>query len=235
MAGIDRRAAFGAFVPLLAATGAVIAAQATGTTVRTIQNALDTPWLIFGLFADRFSVLAFAIIFVLARLLVLVFVATRPHVLLRAPLLAIAAAIVLVATLYPTFGGFVARPGFIGGGVTLINSVVAHPTLATLIGGAVAGLMLALVTGLARLFIDWSWGLTWGKIGRGLLALIAYLFMGAVLAGGWSVIAAGGALFPRAPMTIVEAIGLIGLLIVATAPQVMTAALGDAARRPAKD
>ncbi|MFX7776675.1 hypothetical protein ABTJ98_21820, partial [Acinetobacter baumannii] len=71
----------------------------------------------------------------------------------------------------------------------------------------------------------------WGRLLRLILAFIAYAMMGAVLAWGWGTLEQGNALFPRAPLTLIETIGLIGLVIVATAPQVVLAALGDAARR----
>ncbi len=228
---IDRRAATGALIPLLMALVVVVWTYATGTTSRTIEAAVDSPWLILGIYADRFPVLAFAIVFVIARLFVLIFVAQRPMVLLRLILFVPAAALVLAATLYPTFGGVVARPGFLGGGFSLMNSAIAGAEAGFLLGGAIAGVVLGLVTGLARAVMDWSWGFTWGKPLRALLALAAYAFMGAALAIGWSTLTNAGALFPKAPLTIIELIGLIGLMIVATAPQIIVAALADRARR----
>jgi hypothetical protein len=229
---IDRRAAFGAMIPLLITLVTVAWTYATGTTSRTIEAAVDSPWLIFGIYADRFPVLAFAIVFVIARLFVLIFVAQRPMILLRLILFVPAVALVLAATLYPTFGGVVARPGFLGGGFSLMNSAISGAEAGFLVGGAIAGVMLGLVTGLARALMDWSWGFTWGKPLRALLALVAYAFMGAALAIGWSTLSSAGALFPKAPLTIIELIGLIGLMIVATAPQIIVAALADRSRRP---
>ncbi len=231
MALIDRRAAIGALFPLVVTLVAVVWTYAAGITSRTIESAVDSPWLILGIYADRFPVLAFAIVFVIARLFVLVFVAQRPMILLRLILLVPAAALVLAATLYPTFGGIVARPGFIGGGFSLMNSAVTGAEAGFLLGGAIAGVMLGIVTGLGRALMDWSWGFTWSKPLRAILALVAYAFMGAVLAIGWSTLSAAGALFPRAPLTIIELIGLIGLTVVATAPQIIVAALADRARR----
>jgi hypothetical protein len=228
---IDRRAAFGALVPLVIVLIAIIWTSVTATTTRTIETAVDSPWLIFGVFADRFPVLAFAVIFVLTRLIVTVFVVRRPNILFRLILLIPALALVLAAALYPTFGGLIARPGFIGSGFSLINSAISGAPAGYLVGGAIAGVMLGLVTGLARMIIDWSWGFTWGKPIRAILALIAYAAMGAILAWGWATLSAAGALFPRGPLTIVETTGLIGLIIVATAPQIVVAALADAARR----
>ncbi|WP_439574556.1 hypothetical protein [Phreatobacter sp.] len=229
---IDRRAAFGAMLPLLASLFAVVWAYATGLTARGIDEAVDSPWLILGVYADRFPVFAFAIVFVLVRLLVGVFVARRPMILFRLVLFVPAVALVLVATLYPTFGGIVARGAFMGGGFSLINSVVAGAGPGTLLGGAVAGATLALLAGLARAIFDWSWGWTLGKPIRAILALAAWAAMGAILAWGWSVLASAGAQFPRAPLTLVEMLGLLVLLIVATIPQMLVAAIGDKAKRP---
>lgn len=231
MALIDRRAAVGALFPLVVTLVAAVWVYAVGATSRTVEAAFDSPWLILGVYADRFPVLAFAVVFAIARLFVLIFVAQRPMILLRLVFFVPAALLVLAATLYPTFGGIVARPGFIGGGFSLMNSAVAGAEAGFLLGGAIAGVMLGLVTGLARALIDWSWGFTWGKPLRALLALVAYAFMGAVFAIGWSTLSAAGALFPRAPLTIIELVGLIGLTVVATAPQIAVAALADRARR----
>lgn len=231
MAMIDRRAAFGALFPLVVTLIAIVWTFASGLTAAAIDAAADSPWLILGVYADRFPVLAFAVIFVIARLFVLIVVARRPMILLRLVLFVPAVALVLAATLYPTFGGIVARPGFLGGGFSLMNSAVTGAEVGYLLGGAIAGVVLGLVTGLARAIMDWSWGFTWGKPFRALLALAAYAAMGAILAFGWSTLAAAGALFPRGPLTIVETIGLVGLVIVATAPQMIVAALADRARR----
>lgn len=231
---IDRRAAFGAMLPLLACLFAVVWAYATGITARGINEAVDSPWLILGVYADRFPIFAFAIVFALFRLLVAVFVARRPMILFRLILFVPAVALVLAATLYPTFGGIVARGGFMGGGFSLMNSVVAGADVGTLLGGAIAGATLGLVTGLARAIFDWNWGFTWGKPIRAILALVAWATMGAVLAWGWAVLSAAGAQFPRAPLTLVEALGLLMLLIVATIPQMLVAAVGDKAKRPVR-
>ena len=230
---IDRRAGFGALLPLLASLLAVVWAYAAGVTARGIDQAVDSPWLILGVYADRFPVFAFAIVFVLVRLLVSVFVARRPMILLRLVLFVPAVALVLLATLYPTFGGIVARGAFMGGGFSLINSVVAGAGPGTLLGGAVAGATLALLAGLARAIFDWNWGFTWGKPIRAILALVAWAAMGAILAWGWAVLSAAGAQFPRAPLTLVETLGLLMLLMVATLPQMLVAAIGDKAKRPA--
>lgn len=229
---IDRRAAIGAMLPLLVSLFAVVWTYATGITTRSINEAVDSPWLILGVYADRFPVFAFAILFVLVRLLVALFVARRPMILFRLVLFIPAVALVLLATLYPTFGGVVARGAFTGGGFSVINSVVAGAGPGTLLGGAVAGATLALLVGLARAIFDWNWGFTWGKPIRAILALAAWAAMGAILAWGWSVLSAAGAQFPRAPLTLVETIGLLALLIVAAVPQMLVAAIGDKAKRP---
>ncbi|QCI63730.1 hypothetical protein [Phreatobacter stygius] len=231
MAGIDRRAAIGALVPLVVTLGAIVATYVTGTTARSIETAVGSPYLIFGFFADRFPALAFAIIFVLVRLLVVAIVATRPNILFRLLLLIPAVLLVLVAALYPTFGGIIARPGFMGGGFSMLDGRITGADAGFLLGGAISGVMLGLVTGFARGLIDWSWGFTWGRLARVILAFVAYAALGAVLAWGWATFERAGALFPRAPLTIIETIGLIGLIIVASAPQIVVAALSDAARR----
>jgi hypothetical protein len=233
MAGIDRRAAVGALAPLVVTLAAVIATYATATTTGTIEAAVDSPRLIFGYFSERFPILAFAIVFVLARLVVLAIRARRPRLLIRLPLLVLALAFVLFSALYPTFGGVIARPGFLAGGLSLVDARVVGGDVALLLGGAVSGVMLAFVTGFARALIDWSWGLTWGRLMRAVLALIAYAVMGTLLAWGWSTLEAARSAFPRGPLSLVDTIALTGLIIVATAPQIVVAALGDCARRGA--
>jgi hypothetical protein len=233
MAEIDRRAAFGALLPLVVAAGAVIATYQTGLAIPAIEAAFGAATLGFGPAADRMPAFAFAVIFVLMRLVVLALVANRPPFLLRLVLLPVALALVLVAALYPTFGGLMLQPG-LAAGETLATeappSVTGHGIAAD---GALAGTMLGLVTMLARGLIDWWWSFTWGKPVRAVLALIAYAVMGTVLAAGWSPLATSAEVFPRVPLSLVETIGLVGLVVVATAPQVLVAALGDAARRSA--
>lgn len=231
MAGIDRRAAIGALAPLVVTLGAIIATYATGTTARSIETAVGSPYLILGFFAERFPALAFAVIFVLVRVLVVAILAHRPNILMRLLLLIPALALLLAAALYPTFGGIIARPGFMGGGFSLLDARITGVDAGLLLGGAISGVMLGLVTGLARMIVDWSWGFTWGRLARVILAFIAYAAMGALLAWGWGTLEQAGALFPRAPLTLIETIGLIGMIIVATAPQIVVAALSDAARR----
>ncbi|MEI8145877.1 MAG: hypothetical protein WCH83_10485, partial [Alphaproteobacteria bacterium] len=69
MADIDHRAAAIALVPLVLAVAAVCATWFTGLTTPMIDAAVDSPYLIFGLFAERFPILIFAIVYALARLL----------------------------------------------------------------------------------------------------------------------------------------------------------------------
>lgn len=231
MAGIDRPAAIGALAPLVVTVGAVIATYATGLTAAGIEAAVQSPYLILGFFAERFPALAFAIVFVLVRLIVVAFVAHRPNILFRLLLLVPAFALVLLAALYPTFGGIIVRPGFMGGGFSIVEGRIAGADAGFLVGGAIAGVMLGLVAGLARALVDWSWGFTWGRLLRLILALLAYAVMGAVLAWGWATLEQGQALFPRTPLRLIETVGLVGLVIIATAPQILVAALGDTARR----
>ncbi|QCK84310.1 hypothetical protein E8L99_00125 [Phreatobacter aquaticus] len=231
MAEIDRRAAFGALLPLVVAAGAVVATYQTGLAIPAIEAAFGSSLLTFGPAADLMPGIAFAIIFVLVRLIVLLIVADRPPFLLRLVLLPVAMAIVLAAALYPTFGGLILQPGLAAGGRLDAPALHALTGYGIAADGALAGVMLALVTMIARGVIDWSWGFTWGKPVRALLALLAYAFMGMVLAAGWSPLAASGEVFPRVPLTLVGTIGLVGLVVVATVPQVLVAALGDAARR----
>lgn len=231
MAGIDRPAAIGALAPVVVTVAAVIATYATGLTAGAVEAAVQSPYLILGYFAERFPALAFAVVFVLMRLVVVAFVARRPNILLRLLLLVPAFALVLAAALYPTFGGIIARPGLMGGGLSIVEGQIAGADAGLLVGGAISGVMLGLVAGLARAIVDWSWGFAWGRLMRLVLALLAYAIMGAALAWGWATLEQGHALFPRAPLRLIETVGLIGLVIVATAPQVLIAAWGDAARR----
>lgn len=234
MAGVNRRAAMVALSPVVAAGGAVIAAYGLALDARAIDAAVASPYLILGLFADRFPVLAFAIIYALARLAMVALNANRPMILIRLAALLPAALILLAAALYPTFGGIIARPGFILGGFSLINAVTTGSWMAVALGGAFAGAMLATIVALGRMMIDWQWRPGFGRLIRALLALAAYAFAGAALAAGWWMLASAGAVFPRAPLTLVETIALTGLVVAATAPLAAVTAWGEAARRASK-
>jgi hypothetical protein len=234
MAGMNRRAAIVAVAPVIAAAGAVIAAYAFSIDARAVDAAVASPYLILGLFAERFPVLAFAVIYALARLIMVALNAVRPMVLIRLVAVMPALVLLMAAALYPTFGGFIARPAFILGGFSLINAVTTGSWMAIAAGGALAGVMLGLVTALGRAMIDWQWRPGLARIARAILALGAYAFAGAALAAGWWVLSSAGALFPRAPLTLVETVALTGLVIAATAPLAALTAWGEAARRPAK-
>lgn len=229
MALIDRRAAVGALLPLVAAVGAVVATYHAGLAIPAVEALIGPGRLAFGASFDRMPALAFAVVFVMARLIVLLFVAGRPPFLLRLVLTPVALALVLAAVLWPIVGGLVLDPRLASGTPPTGPEVTGHGLLAD---GAVAGAMLGLVAMLARGLVDWSWNWTWGKPLRALLALAAFAAMGAILAGGWSPLAGSGETFPRAPLTLVQTVGLCGLVIVATIAHVLVAALGDAARRP---
>lgn len=231
MATIGRMTAIGAFLPMTVAVGAVAATYATGLTGATIEAAVDSPYLILGYFAEKFPALGFVVILAITRLFVVALGGRRPHLLVRLVLWPAAAALVLAFALYPTFGGFVVRPAMMGGWFSFSTGVVAGPQSALIVGGAVAGGLMGLVVGIGRMMVDWSWAPGWGKALRAVMALGAYAFLGAVIAWGWAMLTPNGVVFPRAPMTLIQAIGLVGLIILAASPQAALAAFSDAARR----
>ncbi|MFX6011430.1 hypothetical protein ABTE87_22325, partial [Acinetobacter baumannii] len=78
-----------------------------------------------------------------------------------------------------------------GGGFSILDARITGVDAGFLLGGAISGVMLGLITGLARMIVDWSWGFTWGRLLRLILAFIAYAMMGAVLAWGWGTLEQG--------------------------------------------
>ncbi|MEI8145905.1 MAG: hypothetical protein WCH83_10625, partial [Alphaproteobacteria bacterium] len=70
------------------------------------------------------------------------------------------------------------------------------------------------------------------RLFRAILTLVAYGAFGAILVVGWSVLTGAGSNFPRGPISLVETIGLSGLIILGGALVVVVTAWSEAARRP---
>jgi hypothetical protein len=192
------RATAQTLLPLLAVAALAVYLVATGDAAQDFAQSQIGTW-IFGFFFNNFAPFLFAIAYGVAHVLaVAVFgdVRSRILALLLAPF---AAALLLIACTYPTFGGFVLRPGFMAGGVSLLQHL--DPLVGSLAGAVIAGLAFALVLGivttLVRLKLSVGFTSALRGIGRGLWLVLPALVLvlaprfGLTLGGTWPKTALG--------------------------------------------
>ncbi len=134
---IDRRAILLALFPLVITLLAVLATAAFGLSIPRIEALIDRPNVQFGYFAEQFPLLAYGVIYTLARLMVVTITAGKPWSIFRPILWVLAAVVVLAAASYPNFGGVIARAGFALGGISLISSI--PPVCNGLLAGRLPG------------------------------------------------------------------------------------------------
>jgi hypothetical protein len=215
------------FAPLLAAILAVFLVAATGFTERSfIGTALEDHF--YGFFFRSYPLLLFAMAYGVARILA---AATEPGTLrgLRAFTAPLAIALFLIAHLYPTFGGIVARPGYMVAGMSFLQGLPAGLALVLGAGASafVYGLCLGSAVLLARL------GLTWRRsaLGYALLSLPA-LWLGAVILLGsvrWDGAILGG--WPARPLVGTAAAKVAAVVALAFLPHAVIRFLAGRRRR----
>lgn len=196
--------------PILAMLIALAVVAATGFSQRSAVPEAVEPW-VFGYFAGRYPLFAFALVYGLAHL-VTTGAGPGPASVPRRLLFGLAgAAALLAAGLYPTFGGLVLRAGFATGGMAFLTH---QPLwLAYGLGAGVAAAVFGGVLGLFGVAANRSLRPRLRRLGPGLLAFLA-LWWGAAVIGLGSSLGIGP--WPHRALRPAEA-GLAALLLVAAA------------------
>lgn len=140
-----------AYIPATCAVLAVFLCAAAGVTQRSL---FGTPFedTLHGFFFRSYPLFLFVIVYGLARILVAAAAERGPGMPVRIVATALAVALFFVACFYPTFGGYVLRPGFAAGAMGFLRgqSGTAALALGTGASAAVFALVLGLCTALAR-------------------------------------------------------------------------------------
>ncbi len=208
-----------ALAPAAAAILGVGLAWTTGFSQRTVlPGAVEARF--YGFFLDRYPLFSAAIVYGLACLLVTM---VRPGPSGPARRLAggaVAVAMLLAASLYPTFGGPTLRSGFATGGVAFLNGQTM--AVAYGIGAALAACVFGLALGLGGLLMagPLRTGRGWGRwlLATGGRVLLRYLALWFALAVLGLAHAAGLGPWPRRPLTGGEAGRVAALVLLAFLP-----------------
>ncbi|SFL43997.1 hypothetical protein [Methylorubrum salsuginis] len=134
-----------AAAPLAAALLALVATYLTGFDQRTTMPP-DVAARFYGFFLDRYPLYAFALVYGLARLLTAMLAPGPSGVPRRLVGGLVGLALLLAASLHPTFGGMVLRTGFDVGAIAFMNAT--PMPLAYALGTAGAALAFGLPVGL---------------------------------------------------------------------------------------
>lgn len=236
----SRRGAWAvAAAPLLAALTALFASFLTGFDGRSPMPP-DLAARFYGFFLDRYPLFAFALVYGLARLLAAALApgpATPPR---RGIGAAIGLALLLGASLHPTFGGLVLRAGFGTGSGAFLNGT--PMALAYALGAGAAAGVFGLALGLGVLLTGRPpaaparsrlRGAGRGLL-KGLVAFLALWFAAAVIGLAHD---AGFGPWPRRPLDARDLVVAAALLTLAALPHmalVAAAAGADGALRTSR-
>jgi hypothetical protein len=211
---------------LLAASGPILAmllalglAAATGLSQRSALPEAIEPW-IYGYFAGRYPLFAFALVYGVAHL-ARVAAGPGPASIPRRIAFAVAGAVVLLlAGLYPTFGGLILRAGFATGGMAFLTH---QPLwLAYALGAGVAAALFGGILGLFAIAANRPLRPGLKRFGAGALAFLALWFGAAVIGLSGSV---GLGPWPQRVLRIDEAALAALLLVVAAVPHAVVTAV----------
>lgn len=204
------RTALGVAAPILVMLAALILVSATGFSQRSTVTEAVEPF-VFGYFAGRYPLFAFALVYGLAYL-AREAAAPGPASVPRRVVFGLAGAVILLlAGLYPTFGGLILRAGFATGGMAFLTH---QPFwLAYGLGAGVAAALFGGILGLAVLGANRPLRLRLRRLGAGALSFLA-LWFGAVVLGLTGPLGFGP--WPRRALQPDEA-GLAALILVAAA------------------
>lgn len=210
-------ATFRSFAPLLIALAAIGVIAIAGITQRSL---FGTPFAdrFYGFFLDRYPLFVFAVVYGAARIIAAAFEpGWRWPRLATAPLGATA---FLTICFYPTFGGFVLRPGFFVGSIGFLNGI---PMPGAFVLGAAAS---ALIYGFAL-----GGGVVLARLAKPVFSLRALrsglfrfgaVWFGAVIIAGPRAIgidAAGG--WPARPLLFDVALLSVAIVVAALLPHVI--------------
>ncbi len=182
----------------------------TGFSQRSAMPETVEPW-VFGFFAGRYPLFAFALVYGLAHL-ARVAAAPGPAPGARRIVFGVAGAMLLAAAgLYPTFGGVILRAGFATGGMAYLTH---QPLwLAYGLGAGVAAALFGGIVGVAAFAANRPLRPRLRRLGTGALAFLT-LWCGAIVLGLSGPIGLGP--WPRRALR-PEEVGLAALLLVAAA------------------
>ena len=203
--------------PTLAMLIALALVAATGFSQRAALPEMVEPW-IFGYFATRYPLFAFALVYGVAHLARAAAGPGPASVPRRLLFGGLGAAVLLGAGLYPTFGGLILRAGFATGGMAFLTH---QPLwLAYGLGAGVAAGLFGAILGLSAIATNRPFRPRLHRIGFGALAFLA-LWFGAAVIGLSDTVGSGP--WPRRAFAPGEA-GLAALLLVVAAlPHVASA------------
>ena len=203
--------------PVLAAAGPILAmllalalVAATGLSQRSALPEAVEPW-VFGYFAGRYPLFIFALVYGLGHL-ARVAAGPGPASMPRRIAFGVAgAAVLMLAGLYPTFGGVILRAGFATGGMAFLTH---QPLwLAYALGAGVAATLFGGILGLFAIMANRPLRPRLRRFGAGALAFLA-LWFGAAVIGLSGTLGLGP--WPHRALRIDEA-GLAAVLLVAAA------------------
>lgn len=207
-----------AFAPLAVAVAAAALTALLGLTQREL---LASPFgdYFYGYFFDLFAPFVFLVVYALARVLVVAATARGVSLFLRLATAPLGLALILAASFYPTFGGFVLRAAFFSGGTTFLQGT--GLTGAYLIGAAFSMLVFASALGLgvllARLRVEFSRRAALFA----LLRWLALVFAASVLAAPRALGLDFPEVWPVWPLGAGEGAALTALVLVALLPHAL--------------
>lgn len=224
---------FVAAAPLAAALLALAATYATGFDQRAAMPP-DVVNRFYGFFLDRYPLFAFALVYGLARILVVALAPGRASVVRRLVGGVLGLALVLAVSLHPTFGGFVLRAGFGTGSGAFLNGTPMAISYA--LGAAAGASVFGVAMGLGILLT--------GRPGRppaprgrlralalglvGALAAFLALWIGAALIGAARDVGLGP--WPRRPLDGRDLAIAAGVIAAAALPHVVLVAVRSGRR-----
>lgn len=217
-----------ALVPLVLAALCPFLVSAAAFTERSlIGTALEESF--YGFFFRAYPLFLFAVVYGAARILAASVAEPGGPRALRSFTAPVAVALFLAACLYPTFGGFVLRPGFMTGGLSFINGQ--SGLAASLLGAAAAALVYGLALGLSTALGAVRATLRWRALGWALASFLALWIGAAVLlsAARFGIDPTGP--WPAAPLPLPRAATAAGLVAAALAPHALLAGLRAWRRR----
>jgi hypothetical protein len=175
--------------------------------------------VLHGFFFDAFAPLIILVVYGVARIGAVSLIEPSELALARFVTAPLAIAALLAATLYPSFGGIVARSAFVIGGMVFVEGVPL--ALAYMLGIAIAAIPYALVLGFGIVMVRLSLSRSWRHLGIGLLRYAALVFAGLVLlAPGWSGVDAFGD-WPAWPLTMEQGIAFLLASFIALLPHAL--------------
>jgi hypothetical protein len=209
-----------AFAPLLAAAAAVLLAALTGFDRRSLSGTVFEDHF-YGFFADRYPLFLFAIVYGVAFILAAA-AESKPRRWIGLLFAPAAAGGFLLVCFYPTFGGYVLRPGFIVGGVAFLRG--APLWAAYFAGTAAAALVFALALGTASALVRRRFPLGRRSLVAALLNFLALWLGAALLAAPRALGLSVAGRWPALPLDWMQAAATLALVGLALLPHALLAA-----------